>query len=204
VTGPTAASATNAPVSSEGPIKRPQRYECAGVSFALPPDWEDVTTFVARAPAAESGSPVVLKVARAKMAPSDSLWTHAGHVIVNLAKEIPGFELRESRDVEVAGRAGVVFRFRLAMDAGTFEQYLVLLDPLDDPERRVSVFNLSGPETESARMRETLERILRSLEIPGRTSDSLSRGPRPAPSPTIAPSPPDLDYQPPMPAFRGR
>ncbi len=200
---PNAGSA--APVPSEGAAaKRAQRYECAGVSFALPLDWEDATTFVARGPGAESGSPLILKVARDRIAPTDTLWTHAAQVLVTLGKEIPGFELQEVNNVEVAGRSGMVFRFRLAMEGGTFEQYLALLDPLDDPERRVSVFNISGPEAQSATMRQALGKILQSLQIPGRPPESPPRGSRPpAPLEPAAVAPvPEPDYKVPMPGFR--
>ena len=189
-----------------GPTAPPPapRYGCAGVSFALPSEWEDATTFVARAPGADPSAPLVLKVARERMGPSDSLWTHAGQVMAKLAKEIPGYELQESGDLEVAGRPGVAFRFRFTTDAGTCDQYLVLLDPRDDPERRVVVFNMSGPEAQSAAMHEALQKILRSLDIPGRPADSPAR-PRPTTSAgaTAMTPTPDLDYPVPMPAFRG-
>jgi hypothetical protein len=175
-----------------------QRYECAGVSFALPSDWEDVTSFVARSPGAE---PLILKVARDRMAPSATLFTHVANVVVNLGREIPGFELQESTRVEVAGRPGVILRFTLATEAGTFEQYLAFLEPVDDPERRVSVFNIAGPQSQAAMMREALGNILRSVRMP--SSDARPPTSPASPGPTAG-KPPDVDYKVPMPGLRER
>jgi hypothetical protein len=192
-TAPLAANAATAATPAAPPVKRAQRYECAGVSFALPADWEDVTSFVARGPGAE---PLILKVARDRMEPSATLWSHVANVVVKLGREIPGFELQESSHVDVAGRPGVILRFTLAAAAGTFEQYLVLLDPLDDPERRVSVFNMSGPVAQSAMMREALGNILRSLRMPGQQPSM--------PGPPVGAKPTAPDCRVPMPGFRER
>ena len=169
----------------------------------MPSEWEDITTFVARGPGAETGSPLILKVARDRLAPNDTLWTHAGQVLTNLGKELPGFGLLESRDVDIEGRAGVIFRFRMTLDAGVFEQYLVLLAPVDDPERRVSVFNMSGPETQAEQMRDTLAKILRSLHVAGLPSEAPLLGPPPrTPPPLVVTPPPEPEYELPMPGFR--
>ena len=57
------AAASHVSFGVTGPTASPpaQRYWCAGVSFALPSEWEDTTTFVARAPGADPSAPLVLR-----------------------------------------------------------------------------------------------------------------------------------------------
>ena len=194
-----AGSEAAAPGGGEAPVKGvkgEERRSVAGVSFVVPPGWEDVTMVVLRGPETEPGSPLLLRAARDRMRPSDTLRSHADRVLMRMGSEAPGVTLQESRDVEVAGRPGVLMSFERATETG-LEQHIVIVDPLDDPERRAWVFNMSGPGSESAAMREALGAVLRSAELTRRHGGS-----QPPPRAAFEPSPP-LAHEIPIPGFRG-
>ncbi len=194
---PPASSSSTRPPAGEAPVNGEERRSVAGVSFVVPAGWEDVTMVVLRGPETEPGSSLLLRAAQDRMGPSGTLRTHVDRVLMRLARETPGAALRESRDVEVAGRPGVLMCFERATEAGTLEQHIVIVDPLDDPERRVWVFNMSGPGSESAAMREALGAVLRSAQLTPRRGDS-QRPSRAAFEPS-----PQLGHEIPIPGFRG-
>jgi hypothetical protein len=107
-----------------------------------------------------------------------TLRVHADKAIVKIGRSVPDFELVESGSLEVAGRPAILMRFRLTQDGRSLEQTLVLVDPLQDPDRCVAVFNASGPPERSAEVREMLDAVLRSVRF--RTGAAAHPGVLPA------------------------
>ncbi len=185
------------PPSVPGPARRPPsdpgrdpqraddaRHECGDLSFQPPAGWRNVTVFTAQGPALP-GSRIVplIRMAREPMR-GTTLRLHADNVLMKLGKEVAGFELVESGLLEVAGRSAITMRFHLKGEAGTLEQILVMVDPMDDPDRGVATFNASGPEEQSGAIREMLGGLLRSVRFRDRHSDP---GTAPALAPPLPP-----------------
>ncbi len=165
-------------------------YHQKDLSFEAPAEWIDTTVAFFHGPAAPAGTPPAssITVMREPLRAADTLRTHADRKLVQLGKDLARFELLESTDVELAGRPAVLLRFRFGPDGRErIEQTMVLVDPLDDPERVVVVVSTAAVLERVDETRVAFATTLRSLRFD--QTPTLRVAPRPpeGPAPSIRP-----------------
>ncbi len=150
-----------------GPLLRPVpphvvQDEALGVSFEAPAGWidESLVTFHGHGAPAPN---IVMTFERLR--PGDALRVHADRKLSRLGKRARGMEILATRPSEVGGRPAVETRFGWQGRQGVVEQTLVLIDPADDPEAQVILFNLTTPPARAAQSRRLFEALLAGVRF---------------------------------------
>jgi hypothetical protein len=149
-------------------------FETDGISFLPPPawTWDVVVTF--HAEPNKSAQPLTIQVAREPLTAGDSFRLYSQRKLVQAATRAD-IEILETTTRNVGGRSAVLWRSRMKVDAGTFVQTLVIVDPGSDLDRRVTLFSAVVPEQQDAQGRAALEELLATVrfDVAGRAGRAV-------------------------------
>src|SRR4051794_25733970 len=102
------------------------RYEHPDVAFDVPREWEDRSVAAFSAPSKPGqGMAANLVMTRDALAANDTLRTYADRQLVELAKRLDGFDLRERREFVLAGLAAIELQFSWQGQSGAIEQRML-------------------------------------------------------------------------------
>jgi hypothetical protein len=138
--------------------------------FEAPDGWEDrsVAAFVAPSRHNEPIAPNVV-VTREPRRPADSLSAHVQRQVLAVATTLPGFEVFDSQQIDVAGRSALRTRCVWRAEDTTVEQTMVHIEPQREDTVVVSVTFTSSADTATS-LASLLTRLLSTLgdDRPGR------------------------------------
>ena len=132
------------------------------IAFEPPPGWTGMlVAFAAPGPAPAP----YLAIAREPMRPDDTLRTHATRKIVNLTRQARGFDLLENHPIEIHGRAAVFFRAALVRNGQRFEEMTILLEPVSEADRAVTIFSVTARADRALGARQALDALVRTVRL---------------------------------------
>lgn len=175
------------------------RFHKDDFSFDPPAHWDDTTVVSFRA--RSTGHCPTILIARELAAPNDTLRTHADRTLVKIGRQVENFDVLESRETVVGGRSAILLRFSFENDGDDFEQSMVMVDPVPDPDRKVLVLVASAPREKGEEARAALSAVVASLQF-GDPRAAVPSTPLVAAEP--APLPMDAPPMVPIPGFPGR
>jgi hypothetical protein len=105
------------------------------MSFEVPQGWVDRTVLAFAAPPgadpAEHLPNVVMT--REAIGKGDSLRTHADRTLLDMARQLDGFDILESRESVLGGRRAIYVRFSWKSNAGELEQDMTMCESPAEP-----------------------------------------------------------------------
>jgi hypothetical protein len=192
------AGLTPPPLGGQGP------FDQNGVFFIPPRDWVDRTmiAFSAPAPAGTKNAPNVV-MTHEWMRDADSLRVHAERQLMELGRQLQGFDILESRETTLGGLEAIRMRFGWLSHFGALEQSLTMVERNVQGRRVATTFTTTAMADEAAAVETTFEAFLASVRFGAHHSD---RVPAPSFTPSTLPPPPS-HVEPiaplvPMPGFR--
>jgi hypothetical protein len=141
-----------------------------------------------RTPSGATFPAASVSVTRDRMRPNETLRTHTDRALSRLGRETDELDLLESRAIEIAGHRAQRLRFTWLGPFGRMDQTTVLVDPGNDPERRVVILTVVGPAElaeETARVFEQLLTTVRFEDASTERMTDLRPPPRPEEQPVI-------------------
>ena len=142
------------------------RFEQKDLSFDVPPGWQDRTVIAFAAPEKPGKvATATLIVTREKLGPNESLRTYSSRQLAQVARVLDGFELHESRDVNVAGLPAVQHVFGWNAAAGPLVQRITFAAVSDT----VVGFTGTMPKSEVAELSPVFDQLLASVRFTGMT-----------------------------------
>jgi hypothetical protein len=135
-------------------------------------------TIAAFSPKADPKQPLPpsVKMWREPLSEGSTLRQHANRMIVQLARELTGFDLMDNEDVVVAERPAVRLRCKFKSRWGPVEQTRVMVDPASDPEPMVTVFFLASRPEDAKKSREILDEVLKTVKFESKQGGPVRRG----------------------------
>jgi hypothetical protein len=137
-----------------------------GMTFDTPDDWTDRTIVAFAAPVRPGGqhAPNIV-VTEEPMSETETVQTHAGRQLAQLAKQMPEFDLVESYETTLAGLPAIYFRFHWVSHFGAIEQAMTIVARDVAAGRLVVTFASTVRVEEAEQMRPTFSDILRSVQF---------------------------------------
>jgi hypothetical protein len=136
------------------------------VSFNTPPEWLDRSVVVFEAPAPkplQRSWNVVMT--REPIREGDNLRTHADRLLLELARTLAGFDLLESRELELGGQAAMYLRYTCATATGVLEQSVTLAARAGAAGGSLTIFTTTAPIEEAEAARAVFKEILSSVQF---------------------------------------
>jgi hypothetical protein len=159
------------------------RYDHDGISFEAPDDWTDRTMLavVAPAPPGTKNAPNMI-MTQERMREGDTLRTHADRQLMELAKQLNGFEILDSRDTTVCGLPAITMNFAWGSPMGNLVQTMTLVERSTPMGRSIISFTGTSPSDVSAQCAALWSQMLRSVRIgpPPAPGEASSRSAQPA------------------------
>jgi hypothetical protein len=175
-------------------------HQHKGMTFDLPDRWVDRTVVAFSAPPQpdipKEHLPNVV-MTREALAEGDTLRTHADKTLLEMAKQLDGFDILESRETLLAGLRAVHIRFKWTSSFGELEQAMTMCEAPPEPDdtgRFATLITTSAHAKVAAQARPVFEQVLSSFRFTNPGGSLPPGGGRPAPS--LAPEPPPLPESP--------
>jgi hypothetical protein len=158
------------------------------MSFDVPEGWTDRTILAFAAPSDDpkDHQPNVV-MTREDLAEGDTVRTHADRTLLDMAKNLEGFDILESRETTLGGLRAVHLRFKWKSNAGELEQGMTLCEGPPQPGdkgRFATIITTTAQDKALAEVRPYFDRLLSSFQF------ARAGGPPPgAPPPPADPIP---------------
>ena len=178
-------------------------HQHKNMAFDLPDRWVDRTVVAFSAPAQpdipKEHLPNVV-MTREALAEGDTLRTHADKTLLEMAKQLDGFDILESRETVLGGLRAVHIRFKWISSFGELEQGMTMCESPPEPDdtgRFATLVTTSAHAKVAAQAKPVFEQVLGSFRFSRPTGSLPPSGGSLPPAPP-APSLPD------SPVFGGR
>ena len=171
-------------------------HQHKGMTFDLPDRWVDRTVVAFSAPpqadVPKEHLPNVV-MTREALAEGDTLRTHADKTLLEMAKQLDGFDILESRETVLAGLRAVHIRFKWTSSFGDLEQGMTMCESPPEPEdsgRFATLITTSAHAKVAAQAQPVFEQVLSSFRFTDRGGlPPTPGGVPPAPTPSLPDSP---------------
>lgn len=171
-------------------------YHHKGMSFEVPEGWVDRTVLAFAAPPSAGPSEYLPNVVmtREVMAKGDTLRTHADRTLLDMAKQLDGFDILESREAMLDSRRAIYVRFCWKSNMGDLEQDMTMCESPAEPgetEMYATIVTTTAHKKVVNEVRPAFNQLLQSIRFSGGRAPPPGGGPPPAaaPEPSLPDSP---------------